>query len=69
MAYSRRNFATYHRSDPSGKGEKALADYRNKIIAFLVVTAAYTAFLYSSGTESGHGINHKRSFFYPSTVF
>jgi hypothetical protein len=50
MAYSRRNFATYHRGDPSGKGEKALADYRNKIVAFLVVTAAYTAFLYSSGT-------------------
>jgi hypothetical protein len=50
MAYSRRNFASYHRGDPSIKGDKALAFYRNKTIAFFIATAAYTAFLYSSGT-------------------
>ena len=53
MAYnpSRRNFVAYQRGDPRAKGEESLASYRNKTICFLVATAAYTAFLYSSGTD------------------
>jgi hypothetical protein len=50
MAYGRRNFAAYQRGDPQAKGDKSLASYRNKTIVFIVATAAYTAFLYSSGT-------------------
>jgi thiaminase len=52
MAFGRRNFASYRRGDPSIKGDRALAEYRNKTIVFLVATAAYTAFLYSSGTDT-----------------
>jgi hypothetical protein len=51
MAFGRRNFASYRRGDPTIKGDRALAEYRNKTIVFLVATAAYTAFLYSSGTD------------------
>mmetsp|Transcript_25217 Transcript_25217/g.37246 ORF Transcript_25217/g.37246 Transcript_25217/m.37246 type:complete len:601 (-) Transcript_25217:77-1879(-) len=55
MAYSRT--ARYSRIAPppssSERAEKSLASYRNRTIAFLVGTVAYTAFLYSSG-GAGH---------------
>mmetsp|Transcript_15531 Transcript_15531/g.17906 ORF Transcript_15531/g.17906 Transcript_15531/m.17906 type:complete len:586 (+) Transcript_15531:46-1803(+) len=57
MAYGRhRNLSSYQgrsSSEALKKAEKSLASYRNKTVAFIIATIAYTAFLYSSG-GAGH---------------
>ena len=65
MAYGRRTFITYQRgSSPGSVGvvssatggnggtSRSMANYRNKTIIILIVTAFYTAFLYRRGEES-----------------
>ena len=65
MAYGRRTFITYQRgSSPGSVGvvssatgvggggtSRSMANYRNKTIIILIVTAFYTAFLYRRGEE------------------
>lgn len=52
MAYGRRNFVTYPSSALGGAvptNGRPITSYRNKILAVLVVTSLYTAFLYQRG--------------------